>query len=57
MRFKKEKKVYPILTKSEFSKMLNAAKNDRDKLILLVFIDSGVRRSELIILKISDIDF
>ena len=37
--------------------MLETAKNDRDKLIIFVFYDSGVRKKELILLKISDIDF
>ena len=37
--------------------MLRAAKNDRDKLILIVIYDSGVRREELVKLKIDNIDF
>ena len=37
--------------------MLKAANNERDKLIIFVFYDSGVRKAELIELKISDIDF
>ena len=37
--------------------MLKATNNERDKLIVYVFYDSGVRKAELIELKISDIDF
>ena len=37
--------------------MMEVANKDRDKLILYVLYDSGVRREELVLLKINDIDF
>ena len=38
--------------------MIDAAKkNDRDKMIVLVMYDSGVRRFELVNLRIDDIEF
>ena len=37
--------------------MMEAANKNRDKLILYVLYDSGVRRQELLSLKIDDIDF
>ena len=37
--------------------MINVTKKDRDRLILKVFFDSGMRISELRFLKIDDIDF
>ena len=37
--------------------MLDAAKNERDRVIVLVIYDSGVRRSEVVNLTIDDIEF
>ena len=37
--------------------MLDAAKNDRDRVIVLVIYDSGVRRSEVVNLTEDDIEF
>ena len=37
--------------------MLDAAKNDRDRVIVLVIYDSGVRRSEVVNLMEDDIEF
>jgi len=37
--------------------MIDAAKNVRDRLIVLVMYDSGVRRFELVNLRIDDIEF
>jgi integrase/recombinase XerD len=54
---KREKKIKQIATKNDISKMIQVTKNPKHKLIISLLYASGVRRSELARLKISDIDF
>jgi len=54
---KKEKKLPEVLTKSEVSKLLNSAETRKSRLILSLLYSSGLRVSELVNLKPSDISF
>lgn len=54
---KKEKRLPEVLTKEEVSKLLNAAKTKKSRLILSLLYSSGLRVSELVNLKPSDINF
>lgn len=49
-------KIPPAFTKSEINKILKICVSRRDRCIVLVLVDSGVRASELIQLKVSDVD-
>lgn len=55
-RPRKEYKLPKVLSKSEIKDILNITKNIKHKSILMLIYSSGLRRSELINLKISDID-
>ncbi len=53
----KEKKERIYLTEDEIKKLINAAKNDSEKLILNIIYSSGVRVSEFVTLRKKDINF
>jgi integrase/recombinase XerD len=55
---KSGKQILPedILTEDEILRMLEAAREDRDKALIALLFDSGVRVGELLGLKIKDID-
>lgn len=53
---KKEKRLPVVLTKDEIRKMLEATKNLKHKLLMEIMYASGLRVSEVIKLKIPDID-
>ena len=55
-RPKKEHKLPKVLSKSEIKLIFNACKNLKHKSILMLIYSAGLRRSELIDMKISDID-
>lgn len=55
-RPRKERKLPTVLTKSEVQLILDSIKNLKHKCILTTIYSAGLRRSELINLKISDID-
>jgi integrase/recombinase XerD len=55
-RPKKERKLPTILTKSEVQLLLGSIKNLKHKCILTTIYSAGLRRSELINLKVVDID-
>ena len=52
---KMEKKRLPVLSADELSQVVNAA-NPRDKALILLMADSGLRRAEVIALNWGDID-
>jgi len=52
-----EKKRLPVLTADEVGTVLKACPSPRDKAIILLMVDTGLRRSEVIALNWSDIDF
>lgn len=52
-----EKKRLPVLTADEVSTILVSCKSPRDKAIILLMVDTGLRRSEVIALNWSDLDF
>lgn len=54
---KKDKKLPEVLTKDEVSKLLNSAETKKSRLILSLLYSSGLRVSELVNLKPSDINF
>ncbi len=56
-RPKSEKKLPEVLSKIEVVNMINALDNIKHKLIIQILFGSGLRVSELIDLKINDIDF
>ncbi len=56
-RPKNEKKIPPVLTKQEVQKLFDAAKNLKSRLVLQLLYSSGLRVSELVNLKPSDLDF
>lgn len=56
-RPKTEKKLPTVLAKSEVVTMINSLDNIKHKLILQILFGSGLRVSELVDLKINDIDF
>ena len=53
---KKEHKLPEVLTKTELHKLLDATKNRKSKLIISLLYSSGLRVSEAINLKISDLE-
>jgi len=53
---KKEKRLPVVLTKNEIRRMLEVTKNLKHKLLMEIMYASGLRVSEVIKLKISDID-
>ena len=55
-RPKKEKRLPIIIDNSDIQKLFNVCKNVKHKAIMLTFYATGVRRSELLNIKISDID-
>lgn len=55
-RPKKEKRLPTVLTKGEINLLLNSIDNLKHKCILSTIYSAGLRRSELINLKVSDID-
>lgn len=55
-RPKKEHKLPKVLSKNEVKNILNSCNNIKHKCILMLIYSAGLRRSELIDLKISDID-
>ncbi|MFH1822876.1 MAG: site-specific tyrosine recombinase/integron integrase [Patescibacteria group bacterium] len=56
-RPKKEKKLPVVLSKLEIIKMIDACENNKHKLMIQILYCSGVRVSELVNLRINDIDF
>jgi site-specific recombinase XerD len=56
-RPKAEKKLPVVLSKEEIIMMINSLDNAKHKLIIQILFGSGLRISELIDLKINDIDF
>lgn len=54
---KSEKKLPIVLNKIEIKKLIGAAKNKRDQLIIKMLYSSGLRLGECINLKINDIEF
>ena len=58
IRARKEEKDPTVLFKNEYKALLfEAQKNSRDYAILLTFLKSGIRESELAALELDDIDF
>ena len=55
-RPKKKRKLPAILSKNEIKKIINATNNLKHKCILSILYSSGLRRSELLNLKLADID-
>jgi len=55
-RPKKEQKLPKVLSKNEVMRILKESTNNKHKCILMLIYSAGLRRSELIDLKISDID-
>ncbi len=56
-RAKKDKKLPVVLSKEEVKRLINAAHNEKHRLILSIAYSAGLRVSEIVNLKISDIDF
>lgn len=56
-RPKKEKTLPTVLTKEEIKKLINATNNQKSKLIISLIYACGLRVSELVNLKINDLDF
>lgn len=56
-RMKKDKKLPKVLSRSEIRKIFSKMKNPRHKLILVFAYSSGLRVSEIVNLKIFDLDF
>jgi len=54
---KKSKKLPVVLSKEEIKRLFDAADSEKKKLILMVLYATGLRVSELINLKVKDIDF
>ncbi len=52
-----EKKRLPVLTANEVNTVLRSCKLARDKAIILLMVDTGLRRSEVIALNWTDVDF
>jgi len=53
---KMEKKILPAFSTSDIKRILKACINERDRTIVLVLLDSGVRVSEFISLNIGDVE-
>jgi integrase/recombinase XerD len=51
-----EKKIHPALAQEEIKQILKACRNQRDRAICYVLLDSGLRASELLALNGEDID-
>ncbi len=56
-RPKKEKKLPVVLAKEEIVKMIKVTENLKHKLMIQILYSSGLRVSELVNLKVNDIDF
>lgn len=56
-RPKNEKKIPIVLTKQEISDLINTPENSKSKLMIQLLYSSGLRVSELVNLKSTDIDF
>ncbi|MGM0406212.1 MAG: site-specific tyrosine recombinase/integron integrase [Thermoplasmatota archaeon] len=56
-RPKKEKKLPDILNRDEVKRLLSALKNIKSRAILVLAYSSGLRVSEVVSLKVSDLDF
>jgi integrase/recombinase XerD len=54
---KREHKVKQIASKNNIQKMIQVTKNQKHKLIISLLYASGVRRAELVKIKINDLDF
>ncbi|MEK6852269.1 MAG: site-specific tyrosine recombinase/integron integrase [Nanoarchaeota archaeon] len=54
---KKDKKLPEVLSKEEVKKLLEAAGNNKSKLIISLLYSSGLRLSELCNLKVTDLEF
>jgi len=54
---KKEKKLPIVLTKKEITKMINSLNNLKHRLVIALLYSSGLRLSEIINLKVEDINF
>jgi len=52
---KAESRVMDVLTRDEIQRMENAAKTERDKLILRIMADAGIRLGELLALRVEDL--
>lgn len=52
----RRKEIY-ALDEEEIKKILDSAKRLRDKLIIRIFLDTGIRSKELLNIRVSDIDF
>lgn len=50
------KKRLPHLTADQVTKVLNACKKPRDKALIMLMVDSGLRRSEVVALNWDDVD-
>lgn len=57
LKSREPKKRVKIIEETDFRKMLAAVKTLRDKLILLLLKEGGLRKGELLGLKLEDIDF
>ena len=56
-RPKKEKRIPNVLTKEEVKKLLDACKNRKSRLMLSLLYAAGFRVSELVSLKVNDLNF
>ena len=54
---KKTEKLPTVLSKEEITAMIRCARNRKHKLILMILYAQGLRRSELVNLKLADLDF
>jgi len=54
---KSEKKLPTVLTKEEIKKLLESIKNNKHKLLVQLMYSSGLRVSEVVKIKIEDLDF
>ena len=56
-RFKNQKKLPVVLSRDEVRQILGCIKNVKHKLMLVVMYSSGLRVSEVVILRVGDLDF
>ena len=56
-RPKKERKIPPVLTKEEVLKLINSPQTKKSKLLISLLYSCGMRVSELVDLKIKNLDF
>jgi len=54
---KKDKKLPEVLTKDEVKALINSADNEKSRLMISLLYSSGLRVSELVNLKINDVNF